>query len=460
MISRSADVLRRLPSVPLSTGIVLLVTFGLAPLVGWTLASALTIQRFLPWVMFVLVSGLAVIPVVVYWPVATTFGLYAFVATSLDAFPLMPGGASLTRPIGLMAGAALLAAGLVQRRLGRPPAAAVWWALFVVWSGLSVTWAVDEMLAFKRLPTVLSLFFLYVVAVSFRPSRRELHWVCALTVLGGAFAATLAYLFGLNELASGTDARGRLVLGDLDTNPNTLGAVLLMPLGLGIAGFIACRDRLQRLAIVGCMAVISMGIYISMSRTAVVAMAAMLAVFLYRLRVRSQIVVAMVLLVAVSAAAPQKFYDRMAATITDDQTGSGRTEIWKTGVDALPDFILTGAGLNNFLEVYRRYGSPDRGHAPHNTYLGLVVDLGIPGVLLVLAAVGSGFLAIQRARKAGHRSITLTACEAIGVGMLAGAIFSDRLWAKSFWLLWILLAWTVSSETRAAEQERSSAVSP
>jgi hypothetical protein len=48
------------------------------------------------------------------------------------------------------------------------------------------------------------------------------------------------------------------------------------------------------------------------------------------------------------------------------------------------------------------------------------------------------------------------ACEGIAVGMMAGALFSDRLWSKSFWLLWILLAWTISSEH--AETERSTSI--
>jgi O-antigen ligase len=457
--TRLASVARWWPAnLSLSTGIVVLVILGFAPLFGWMLASAITVDRFLTWLMFILICGVAFVPLIVRWPVVTTFGLYALVATSLDAFPLVPGGASLTKPIGLMAGAALLGAGLVERRLGRPPGAALWWALFMLWSTLSVVWAIDDTLAFKRLPTALSLFFLYVVAVSFRPSRRELHWVCASSVLGGVFAAALAYLFGLNQLAGGHAARGRLVLGDMDTNPNTLGAVLLMPLGFAIAGLIASRGRLQRVVIVGCIALISMGIFISMSRTAVVAMVAMVSVFVYRLKARKQIVAAMVLLVAVSAAAPQKFYDRMEAMITrTDETGSGRTEIWKIGIDALPEFGLVGAGLSNYTEVHKRYAYTDKGSGAHNMYLMTAIDLGIPGMVLLLAALGSGFLAVQRARSAGHRSITLVACEAVGVGMLIGGLFADRLWSKSFWLLWILLTWAISSEGRPDEDGESTA---
>jgi O-antigen ligase len=454
MISRGADVLRRLPGVSLSTGIVLLATFGFAPLFGWTLASALTIERFMPWAAFILVAGIAVVPVIVRWPVITTFAPYAFIATSLDAFPLMPGGASLSKPVGFIAGAVLLGAGLVERRLGRPPAATAWWTLFMLWCVVTIIWALDDALAFRKLPSALSLFFLYIAAVAFRPSRRELHWVCAASVLGGVFAASLAYFFGLNELASGDAARGRLALGDMaETNPNTLGAVLLMPLGFAIAGFLMSRGWLQRLVIVGCMGMISMGIFISMSRTAVVSTIAMVAVFVYRLKAGKHIIGALVLLVVVAAAAPQKFYDRMETTVTTDHTGSGRTNIWMVGLDGLREHALIGAGLDNFREVHERLASFAKGS--HNTYLGVAVDLGVPGVLLMMGAVASGFLAILKARRGANPSVTLVACEAVGVGMLMGAIFADRLWTKSFWLLWVVLAWTVSSERQVAEENGS-----
>jgi O-antigen ligase len=326
----------------------------------------------------------------------------------------------------------------------------------MLWNVLSISWALDETVAFAKLPTALSLFFLYLVAVSFRPSRREVHWVCAAMVLGGVLAAMLAYVFGLDQLASGGDARGRLVLGEMDSNPNTLGAVLLVPLGLTVAGAIASRGWLQRLVIIGCMAIISMGIFISMSRAALVAMIAMLAVFLYRLKARKQIVAAMVLLVGVSAAAPQQFYDRIEATVSgEDSTGAGRTEIWKTGIRAFSEVGLVGVGLNNFIEVYKQYASGGRGHGAHNVYLRTAVEVGIPGLVLLLVAVASGFLAMRRIARAGHRDILVVACEAVLVAMLTGILFGDRLWTKSFWLAWILLPWAVSSAPRSGEREES-----
>jgi hypothetical protein len=85
------------------------------------------------------------------------------------------------------------------------------------------------------------------------------------------------------------------------------------------------------------------------------------------------------------------------------------------------------------------------------------VDFGVPGMLLLLAAVGSTFLATWRARRAGHQGIVLVACEAVAVGMLTGAMFSDRLWSKSFWLVWILSTWAVYCEKPFEKDAGSSA---
>jgi O-antigen ligase len=429
-------------SPPLPTVLVAIAALGFGPMILWALV-------YEQWLILGGLIMVALLPAIVRWPVVSTFGLYALVAASLDALPLLPGGTSLSKPIGVLAGGALFAAGLVERRLGSPPRAALWWGSLILWGMLSAAWAIDPEVLFERLPTVLSLFLLYLVAVCFRPSRRELYAVCALTVLGGMLAATLAYTLGLDQMASGSAARGRIVLGEMDTNPNTLGRVLTLPLGLAIAGFLASRGAAQRAVTLGCAGLIALGVFISMSRGALVAVAAMLSILLYRLRARKQIVAIMLLLLALSATMPAAFYERVDAMISgEDNTGSGRTEIWKTGVGALGEYGVVGAGLNNVRAAYKAYGSII-GHTAHNVYLLVWLELGIVGLTLLLAAIATSLLAVRRARSAGHGSVALSALEAVCIGTLIGGMFGDSLWTKSFWQVWILLTWATYSETRS-----------
>jgi O-antigen ligase len=182
-----------------------------------------------------------------------------------------------------------------------------------------------------------------------------------------------------------------------------------------------------------------------------------LAVLAYRMQARKQIIAAGLVLLALSAAVPEWFYDRIGRVVAgDDATGAGRTEIWKLGLDALGDFWLFGAGLHNFPEVFKQYSLTGQGgYGAHNSYLAVTVELGVIGLALMLAAVASHFLAVWRARRAGHGGLALAATEAAAFGMLSGAMFGDRVWTKTIWLTWTLLTWAIYCERRPSETPRA-----
>ena len=148
---------------------------------------------------------------------------------------------------------------------------------------------------------------------------------------------------------------------------------------------------------------------------------------------------------------PAKFYERIDAVISgQDDTGSGRLDIWRIGLRAFERSGVLGAGLDNFPLLYQGY-VPGAGTSSHNMYLGVLIDLGVPGLAMMLAAIASGLLAVWRVRSAGHGSIALSALEAACIGTLMSGMFGDILWTKSFWLAWILLAWAMYSEKRAGD---------
>jgi len=451
---RSAIARWPISTLPMPTVISGLVMLGLAPAVAWALATE-------NWRILAFLGAVALLPVLATWPVVSTFGIYALCTSSIDLFPFLPGGATVTKLVGVLAGGTLLIAGLIERRLVYPPRAAVWWGAFMVWAALSTAWALDVDLAKELFPRVLNFFLLYLVTVSFRPTPKEVFGICALTVLGGVLASVLAYTMGFNPDAVTLRAsRAKLTFGDMTSNPNALGRILLLPLALAVAGLVDLRGTLKRAVVTVCIVLIGIGIYLSMSRGAIVAMSTMFLMLVYRLRRRRYIVAALILLLAVSTAMPASFFQRIGSvTAGEDSTGSGRTAIWSIGMRAVPDFAFVGAGFNNFDMVYRQYSveytARTSGQGAHNTYLAVSLELGLIGLVLMLGAVGAHLLAARHARAAGHVSVTLIATEAACVGMLTSAFFGDVLATKPFWLTWTILAWAISSGQSAAHSEPS-----
>jgi O-antigen ligase len=77
--------------------------------------------------------------------------------------------------------------------------------------------------------------------------------------------------------------------------------------------------------------------------------------------------------------------------IGQDATGAvqSREQILSTTGKAIADYMPFGSGLGSFVKVYRLYESPDAVtneyviHA-HNDYLELALELGVPGIILIL----------------------------------------------------------------------------
>jgi O-antigen ligase len=264
-------------------------------------------------------------------------------------------------------------------------------------------------------------------------------------------AAAVAYLFGFED-AAGAAARGRLVVGDAESNPNGLGHALTLPVALAIGGVVGLRGLIPKALAAMCVGLMGVGIYISMSRGALLALIVTIAVLLYRMRVRRHVVVVMVVLLAVATMMPDAFYERVGSVATgEDSTGAGRTEIWAVGLKALERFGILGAGLDNFPDVHRLYAAARRGgFAAHNIYLMMWVEAGIIGLALMLAALGSHLLAARSARKADGGGVALSAVEAGCVGTLVLNLFGDGIWDKMFWLSWILLIWAIHCARESA----------
>lgn len=81
----------------------------------------------------------------------------------------------------------------------------------------------------------------------------------------------------------------------------------------------------------------------------------------------------------------------------------GRSLVWADSLEAIPDFALTGAGLSSYRYVfplYRSFGGSVAYSWAHNDYLQWLIELGLPGLFLLLWVMAAVFFRSWRARRA------------------------------------------------------------
>jgi O-antigen ligase len=396
---------------------------------------------------------LCVTPIVLRWPVLTTLGAYVLLMP-FEQVLRVPGAGSAHRLLGLLAIAGLLAAGLVHGRLTRPPIAALWFGLFVLWTMASTIWAIDEVLAFSRVPTALSLFLLYLVAASFRVSKKEFEMICVLAVVGGVVAGVFSWFYTPDEGVYGTQ-RQTMMTDDAITDANAFASSLLLPLVLATAGLIRFRGVATRTAAVAAIGLLSTTILLTLSRGSLLAVMVMFAVMAVRMRARWPVVASIGAVAVVVPFMPDKFFDRITGLFDGtDPTGAGRTRIWEVGLDILQDHFGLGVGFLNFPVAYDLYASAgprSKVVAPHSLYLGVAAEVGVLGLTLLLACLATHLWRARQSRDpAFGREVLVAAIQAACVANLVASLFLDTLLKKWFWLPWMLSTWAVATYTSSA----------
>lgn len=438
---------------------------GGALVLGWAIGGG-------RWSYLVLFIAVAAIPIAIRWPVQTSLGLYAFLIPFdpilalggrlfedllRDLFILIPSGpilalggettgATITKLVGAGAATILLATGLSERRLVRPPQAALWWSLFIFWGALSVGWAVDTKEVLSRLPTAVSLLFLYLVVVSVNISGKELASVYLFTILGGIVAsACTIYFYQSGVFYEGT-GRASLVFLEREANPNTLSFSLVLPIGLGIYRYTIASRPWKKMLYLVAITVMAAGFFLTMSRGPLLGLVIFLLMHFVFSRGSRKLMIPLVLLMLVLVAMPERFYARL--NLIKDP-GAGRLDIWQDGWLLVQDYWTIGAGLSNYPVVEHRLVGAWRG--AHNIYLTSLVELGIIGFSFLVLALWSNLRrprsilsAVQDEppRRDGLPQVGYL-IQAVSLGLLAAAFFQDVIWRKAFWFAWMLmiLAW-------------------
>lgn len=380
----------------------------------------------------------------VAWPL-----LWALVFTiPWEKSLLVPGVGTITRLVGILAALSAAVVILLRRRLRQPNLALVLLALFAAWSGATYLWSLDPAATAARTATLAQLLVMAGLIWEFGATARRQQWLIAAYVLGAAVSSLLT----LSRFVRGLETYYRRYAA-AGFEPNDLGVTVALSLPLGL--YLALRNRgwmswmwraLIMLAIVA--------VVVTASRTAfvVACLAFVFAVWSRRVSGLAQKLSAALLLAVLMTGplylTPPPARQRLAALPQEITRGTlhNRTQIWKAGWAVVRERPLYGVGAGAYPESVRpRLGVPARaGHryVAHNTYLSVLVECGLVGMVLFLSAgaVLAVFVWLMPALERSLWAVMLAAC-ATGILTLSWehrkpvwwiAAMIMAVWARSF----------------------------
>lgn len=323
------------------------------------------------------------------------------------------------------------------------------------WALISAVWAEVSGEAISTSIRLVQGGVLLFIATSALRSVRDLRILLGAYIAGASATAVAG-------LAGGTSAETAETLDDVSRlsgsigDPNEL-AALLVP-AVVFAGFLLAvtRGALARTLLVGAFVLCAVALFLTQSRGGIVALGvAFLATGLLAGPVRAK---ALTMLLAVSGfgvvwftlVAPPEALSRV--TNFSAGGGTGRTDLWSIALAIFGDHKLLGVGTGNFKLVEPRYALGDVDLArvdlildtpkvAHNTYLHVLAELGLVGLVLLGVVVVGSLIGCRRAIRtfAARREVdseVLARGVLVGViAMLAAFTFISAQYEKQLWLL-------------------------
>ena len=275
---------------------------------------------------WLLVAALAAAPLVFLWPVQVALGAFALLIP-FDSATFSQGdgntGTTLNFVVGAAAASILIVTALAGNRLQRPPRAAFWWTLLIMWYALTYLWAVDPRASMARLPTAAACLVLYLAATSLRVREAEFKAIVTALIVGGCLAGMYSSYEFYHHIGWGT-ARSSLVMGEEAIDPNIFATRLLLPLALSVGALFSVRSGLLKALMVCCSTLLTLAVLLTLSRGAALAVLVMAVVFLLRFGVNRRILVGGALIAGITLALPKEFFTRFGPGRQDRRSRAAR----------------------------------------------------------------------------------------------------------------------------------------
>ncbi len=304
------------------------------------------------------------------------------------------------------------------------------WALITaplsIWPGGSIAF-----LGGQYLKTIAIFWLLSHSAVTLQ-RLRQTAWCLSIMAVGLGLFAVHNYVSGV--FIDQTSNQDRVVgnEGALTKNPNDLALMVNIIIPLTMALLLSSQRPLIRMTLLGMLAVEGLTVFLTFSRGGFLTLGAILLTFAWKLRRRAErvwIYGVMVLALLALPLLPASYFERMSTIIhtEKDATGSASerwTDMAIAARHALSSPVVgAGVGMNELAMNEARGGGWRR---VHNVYLELMVDLGLPGLLifvgLLIACLRSTAEVQRRAAEIPDMQDLVHFAQAIQISLAAFAL--------------------------------------
>jgi hypothetical protein len=407
-------------------------------LIAKSVAGASGAEGFhLPLVALILACAPLAIFAAVRMPMIFPFGLFVALIP-FDPLLSVSRGATLVHALGILTAVALLARILVTRNVLRLRTPWYYWLAYVVWAGLTMMWTVDLKESRLVFGIIFQNFGMMTVLAAYPMTRRDFKIIIGIMICAGVVA--ISYALATNGGLGGGTARISIASSNGNVvDQNFFATSFMLPIAFAFAAATSTRRTLLRAAYLIAVGAMMLGVLVSGSRGAFLALGLMFAYFAFRSRSLAQVGLLFAAFVAMLLRYPL-VWERF---MHDDGggTGSGRTLIWQVGLQALRGHWLVGTGVGSFPESYARvylsaYQHSSQGwmRPAHNVLVGMSVELGIIGLGLLLTAWFKTFRSLRVIPRSSPNFAFRTACEAAILALAVQSLFIDPMWLKYIWL--------------------------
>lgn len=326
----------------------------------------------------------------------------------------------------------------------------------------------DGMQAFQADPFMftVSTFSLFVVTTTMVTTPKRLRW-SVLIALGSVAWGSL-YVIRQWQHFHGIYP-GFRTWGGLAGDPNYYAVTVVMWVPLIVFWLTSKRPRWEKWFCILCLLITLVGFIFAASRGGFLGLSGAL-IFLIlntRHKMRNFGLVALLMIPIMFAPGESAFSRLLHPSRGDEESSTFRLELWEAARNSFVQHPLFGVGMGHYRPVVIRNGIeiPLPFHVAHNTYMGLIADLGLAGIIPFLGILISSLVNLSRVvRRTKARGQFLLHQVALGLqaGLLGYAIcafFLSTLWQQVFWFSVFLSMCLPSLERMMARQKKSPAVS-